>query len=91
MFPLSKRPASGLYQYTYPTFVDIPQQLYIHFITPDQQKAFVSYPNHPNHKAAQFVTLEWFDSVCLIPLDAQPSIFHFPKLTFPGALAFIDN
>lgn len=62
-------PLPGIYKYSYPTFTDTPQQIYIHFLTPDSQSAFVSYPCHPNHKAAQLIPIRWFQSVNLIKLD----------------------
>ena len=62
---------AGTYLYHYPTFIDTPQLLTIHYLTPDQQKAFVSYPNHPNFKAPQFVPVEWFNSVIMQPIKKK--------------------
>jgi hypothetical protein len=76
---------TGLYQYTYPTFVDTPQQIYVHFLTPDQQKAFVSFPNHPNYRAAQFIPLSWFDSVSLVKLDSQTQLSDNSEVVSPSA------
>ena len=76
-------PLPGLYQYSYPTFVDTPQQICIHFLTPDRQKAFVSYPHHRNHKAAQLINVSWFDSVDMIKLDGHPQLMHFLETILP--------
>ncbi|MCK8491735.1 hypothetical protein M0L20_07715 [Spirosoma sp. RP8] len=84
MTQLSTPPSPGFYQYTYPTFVDSPQQLYVHFITPDGKNAFVSYPNHPNHKAAGVVALSWFKSVTLTRLEGQPPFMQFVHVTIQG-------
>ena len=77
-------PLPGIYQYTYPTFIDTPQQICLHFITPDQQKAFVSYPHHRNQKAAQLIDIRWFKSVDLVKLDGHPQLMHFLEVTLPG-------
>lgn len=61
----------GRYQYTYPSFVDRPQYITVHFLTPDGEQAFVSYPKHPNHKAAQLISVNWFASVALVRLVDQ--------------------
>jgi hypothetical protein len=61
----------GRYQYTYPSFVDRPQLITVHFLTADGQQAFVSYPKHPNHKAAQLIPVRWFASVVLVRLAEQ--------------------
>ena len=80
---LSIYPLPGLYQYVYPTFADIPQQICIHFLTPDRQKAYVSYPHHRSHKAAQLIDVSWFDSVELVKLDGQPQLMHFLDVILP--------
>lgn len=80
---LSIYPLPGLYQYVYPTFADIPQQICIHFLTPDRQKAYVSYPHHRNHKPAQLIDVSWFDSVELVKLDGQPQLMHFLDVILP--------
>ncbi|SFD91896.1 hypothetical protein [Spirosoma endophyticum] len=82
----STHPLPGIYQYSYPTFVDTPQQICVHFITPDQQKAFVSYPRHPNRKAAQLIDISWFKSVDLVKLDGQPQLMHFLEVILPNLL-----
>ncbi|GAB4025463.1 hypothetical protein [Spirosoma koreense] len=74
-------PLPGFYQYTYPTFADRPQQLCIHFLTPDGQSAFVTYPRHPNYKAAQLVPISWFQSIVLEKLDGQPQLMSFLEET----------
>ena len=76
----------GLYLYAYPTFVDAPQQICIHFFTPDRQKAFVSYPHHRNHKAAQLIDASWFNSVDLVKLDGHPQLMHFLDVVLPNLL-----
>ncbi|GAB4024660.1 hypothetical protein [Spirosoma koreense] len=73
----------GFYQYTYPTFADTPQQLCIHFLTPDKQWAFVSYPNHPQYRAAELVSLSWFRSIRLQKLAGYPCLMHFLEITLP--------
>lgn len=73
----------GFYQYSYPNFIDTPQQICIHFLTLDQQKAFVTYPNHPNRKAAQLVDINWFKSVDLVKLDGQPQLMYFLDVVLP--------
>jgi hypothetical protein len=75
---------TGLYQYTYPTFTDKPQWVYVHFLTPDQQLAFVTYPFHPYPKTAQFVPVSWFDTVCLAPLAGYSPLVDFLIFTLPG-------
>lgn len=64
----------GFYQYTYPTFVDTPQHICVHFLTLDGQQAFVSYPYHPSRKAARLIPVSWFRSVVLLPLEGQPQL-----------------
>ncbi|WP_420147152.1 hypothetical protein [Spirosoma sp.] len=73
----------GTYQYTYPTFIDTPQLITVHYLTPDQQKAFVSYPKHPNCKAPQFVPIEWFNGVIMRPIKQ--------KSAQKGQLTFVSN
>ena len=73
----------GFYQYTYSTFVDRPQQICIHFLTPNQQQAFVSYPKNRKHKAAQLIDLSWFNSVDLVKLDGQPQLMYFLEVILP--------
>lgn len=70
-------PAPGRYQYSYPTFTDAPQYIDIHFLTPDGQQAFVSYPQHPNRKIAQLIPVRWFDSVILCRLEGQIQLMAF--------------
>ncbi|SFE89472.1 hypothetical protein [Spirosoma endophyticum] len=82
----SSYPLPGLYQYTYPTFADTPQTVCVHFLTPDQQHAFVSYPHHPNHKAAQLIDVSWFNSVKLVKLNGQPQLMHFLDVILPSLL-----
>jgi hypothetical protein len=76
-------PTPGVYQYTYPTFVDTPQLICVHFVTPDQQQAFVSYPNH---QAAKLLSISWFNSVQMIKLDGKPQLMQFLEVTLPGWL-----
>ena len=83
---LSTYPLPGLYRYTYPTFTDIPQHLCIHFLTSDRQHAFVSYPHHRTHKAAQLIDVNWFNSVELVKLDGQPQLMHFLEVMLPHLL-----
>ena len=73
----------GTYQYTYPTFVDRPQLICVHFLTPDHQQAFVSYPNNLNRKAAQLIDISWFNSVVLLKLDGHSRLMHFLEVTLP--------
>ncbi|GAB4029142.1 hypothetical protein [Spirosoma jeollabukense] len=80
----STYPAPGVYQYSYPTFVDTPQLICVHFVTPDQQHAFVSFPKHPNHKAAQLVALSWFGSVWLVKQAGHPQLMPFLNVTLRG-------
>ena len=74
----------GIYQYTYPTFVDTPQYISVHFLTPDGQQAFVSYPRHPNRKAAQLIPLSWFESVVMVKLESQPQLMTFLDVVLTG-------
>ncbi len=74
----------GIYQYTYPTFVDTPQYICVHFLTPDGLQAFVSYPYRPNRKAAQLIPLSWFESVVLIRLEGQPYLMQFLEVLLTG-------
>ena len=78
----------GFYQYSYPTFVDTPQQICVHFLTPDKRNAFVSYPHHPNHKAAQLVPLSWFQSVKLVKLEGQPHLMDFLEFLCTGLFRY---
>lgn len=71
------RPLPGLYQYTYPTFVDTPQHICVHFLTPDSQQVFVSYPDHRSRKAARLIPVSWFESVVLVQLEGQPQLMNF--------------
>ncbi|GAB2547747.1 hypothetical protein [Spirosoma aerophilum] len=75
-------PAS-FYQYTYPTFTDKPQWVYVHFLTPDGQLAFVTFPFHPCAKAAQLVPLSWFDTVRLVPLVGYSPLMDFLNRILP--------
>ncbi len=74
----------GRYQYTYPSFVDRPQYITVHFLTPDGQQAFVSYPKHPNHKAAQLIPVRWFASVVLVRLVDQDLLMHLIETFLTG-------
>jgi len=67
----------GFYRYTYPTFVDKPQYICVHFLTPDSQQAFVSYPDDRARKAASLVSIDWFQSVTLCLLEGQPQLMSF--------------
>ncbi|AKD54845.1 hypothetical protein SD10_07920 [Spirosoma radiotolerans] len=67
----------GFYQYTYPTFVDEPQYICVHFLTPDGQQAFVSYPHNQARKAASLISIDWFQSVMLCQLEGQPQLMTF--------------
>lgn len=77
MNTLSTAPLPGFYQYTYPTFVDTPQYICVHFLTPDGQKVFVSYPYNRACKAAQLIAISWFESVVLCKLEGQPQLMPF--------------
>jgi len=79
----STYPAPGVYQYTYPTFVDTPQLICVHFLTPDRQQAFVSYSNQ---KAAKLIPLSWFDSVQMVKREGQPQLMPFLEETLTGWL-----
>ncbi|AUD04124.1 hypothetical protein [Spirosoma pollinicola] len=70
-------PHPGFYQYTYPTFVDAPQPICVHFLTPDGQQAFVSYPSDRSCKVAQLIPVSWFQSVTLSPQNGQPQLMPF--------------
>jgi hypothetical protein len=80
-------PLPGLYEYSYPTFVDRPQMLCIHFLTPDRLRVYVTYPNHPFPKAAQLLPVSWFASVRMVKLAAHPTLMHFLEQTLPKWLA----
>ena len=82
----STYPLPGIYQYTYPTFADTPQKICVHFLTPDKQQAFVSYPYHRNHKAPQLIDMGWFNSVKLVKLNGQPKLMNFLDVILPGLL-----
>ena len=77
-------PLPGFYQYTYPTFVDAPQHICVHFLTLDGQQAFVSYPYHRSCKAAQLIPVSWFRSVNLLQLEGQPQLMDFLAMLFTG-------
>lgn len=79
---LSTTPLPGFYQYTYPTFVDTPQYICVHFLTPDGQQAFVSYPYNRARKAAQLIAISWFESVTLHKLAGQPQLMPFLAMLF---------
>ena len=79
-------PQPGFYQYTYPTFIDTPQHISVHFLTPDGQQAFVSYPHHRGHKAAQLIPISWFESVILFRLEGQPQLMDFLATLFTNWL-----
>ena len=74
----------GFYQYTYPTFVDTPQHICVHFLTLDGQQAFVSYPYHRGRKAAQLIPVSWFRSVVLSRQEGQPQLMDFLAMLFTG-------
>lgn len=74
--------ALGVYQYTYPTFVDKPQLICVHFFTPDGQQAFVTYPGHPYPKAAQLVPIGWFESVTMVKLAGSSPLMHVLEVLF---------
>ena len=76
--------APGRYQYSYPTFVDNPQFIDIHFITSDGQQAFVSYPQHPNHRVPQLVSTGWFNSVIMHQLDGQVTLMALIETLLTG-------
>ncbi|RZK32488.1 MAG: hypothetical protein EOO61_16855 [Hymenobacter sp.] len=76
--------APGRYQYSYPTFVDSPQFIDIHFITPDGQQAFVSYPQHPNRRAPQLVSTGWFNSVLMDQLEGQVALMTVIETLLTG-------
>ncbi len=80
----STNPQPGFYQYTYPTFVDTPQHICVHFLTPDGGQAFVSYPYHRGRKVAQLIPVSWFQSVILLPLEGQPQLMKFLATLFTG-------
>ena len=82
----STYPTPGIYLYSYPTFTDTPQHICVHFLTPDNQNAFVSYPKHPNHKASQLIPVRWFDSVHLVKLNGYPQLMHFLEVVLPKLL-----
>ena len=77
-------PQPGTYEYTYPTFVDAPQRICVHFLTPDRRQAFVSYPNARSRKAAQLIDISWFNSVDLVKLDNHSPLMHFLEVTLPA-------
>lgn len=82
MDTFSTAPLLGFYQYTYPTFVDTPQYICVHFLTPDSQQAFVSYPYNRARKAAQLIAISWFESVALCKLEGQPQLMPFLAMLF---------
>ncbi|UFH55701.1 hypothetical protein [Spirosoma sp. KNUC1025] len=86
MITSSNVPLPGSYQYQYPTFVDIPQYITIHFLTPNQKGAFVSYPNHPNQKAPQIIPIEWFESVIMKRLKPKAPTIEVEALSNCGWL-----
>ncbi|WP_461131948.1 hypothetical protein [Spirosoma aerophilum] len=75
-------PLVGYYRYTYPTFVDTPQHICVHFVTADGQQAFVSYPHYKGQKAAQLIPVSWFESVILVQLAGNPRLMDFISLLF---------
>lgn len=75
-------PLVGFYQYTYTTFVDTPQHICVHFLTPDGQQAFVSYPHHRSQKAARLIPVSWFQSVILVQLEGKPQLMDFLSMLF---------
>ena len=69
-------PSPGVYQYSYTTFTDVPKHLCIHFLTPDRQQAFVSYPHRP-YKTARLIPVNWFNSVETVQLKGKPRLLAF--------------
>lgn len=86
MVSLATYPLPGIYQYTYPTFADKPQRICVHFITPDGQQAFVTYPGHPYPKAAQLISLGWFNSVTLVKLAGASSLMTLLEKLFTNPI-----
>lgn len=80
----------GVYQYSYSTFVDVPQYISVHFLTPDHQLAFVSYP-HRHYKAAQLIPVSWFKSVELVAIDSQPQLLPFIEFLVTGLVNGISR
>lgn len=80
-------PQTGLFQFTYPTFADQAQWIYVHFITADEQNAFVTYPNHRFPKAAQLLDVRWFDTVDLVPMGGNSPLMYFLAVTLAELLA----
>lgn len=76
-------PQSGLFEYAYPTFDDKPQHIYVHFITPDQEQAFVTFPHHPFKKAAQLIPVSWFETVRMVQLEGQSPLLYFLECMLP--------
>ncbi|WP_461128524.1 hypothetical protein [Spirosoma aerophilum] len=58
----------------------------VHFITADEQHAFVSYLDQRSKKRAQLVPLSWFDSVSLVKLAQQSQLMHFLEVIVPKLL-----
>lgn len=82
MDTLYTTPQPGFYQYTYPTFVDAAQYICVHFLTSDGQQAFVSYPHNRARKAAELVSISWFESVTLRQLEGQPQLMSLLGILF---------
>ncbi|GAB2547782.1 hypothetical protein [Spirosoma aerophilum] len=83
MLALTTPPSAGYFEYSYPTFDDKPQQIHVHFITPDQQRAFVTFPRHRFSKTAQFIPVSWFDTVNLVQLEGHSPLMHFLESMLP--------
>jgi hypothetical protein len=83
-------PQPGLYLFTYPSFVAKAQWVYVHFITPDQQSAFVTYPHHPFRKAAQFVAVNWFETISMLPMEGYSPLMDFLADTLLGLVGSSD-
>lgn len=86
MILTSTYPQPGVYQYSYPTFVDKPQHICIHFITPDEQFAFVTYPNQKYLKLGQLIPLSWFDSVNMVKQTKESQLMRFLEEVIPGLM-----
>jgi hypothetical protein len=83
MLALTTIPASGYFEYSYPTFDDKPQHIHVHFITPDQQQAFVTFPRHRFSKTAQLIPVSWFDTVNLVQLEGHSPLMYFLESMLP--------
>lgn len=80
-------PQAGLYLFTYPTFAEKAQWIYVHFITPDQQHAFVTYPHHRYQKAGQLISVSWFDTVSMTAMAGHSPLMSFLNVTLPALVS----